>query len=290
MDNGKSAYEMESITTTLDPSSEEYGITRLKCKRCGNYYREIENTTTCYYHPGYFVDPEKASVLEATMVGWSCCRIKEYVGLTFGNTKTLPVNNEEALSASCKGCKTKPKHQEDKSFSKLISQFPMDPSFMKTASLAAQQTESVSPNSSPRTPINKNLEFYHHVIEDADTLVGISLKYGVSIASLQRVNRLHGHQIMALKELLIPLTESVTIPTKKAPDTKAEIMKEFKKKTKCEQEEAIYYMDLSGYNLEAALKEWEEDSSFEKSGKLKTSKNTSPVQFKHKKDDKLCCA
>jgi len=67
-------------------------------------------------------------------------------------------------------------------------------------------------------------------------------------------------------------------------------MKEFKKKTKCEQEEAIYYMDITEYNLEAALKEWEEDSSFEKSGKVKTSNNTSSGKFKHKKDDKLCCA
>lgn len=43
-----------------------------------------------------------------------------------------------------------------------------------------------------------------HKVETDDTLSGLSLKYNISIASIQNANKIHGEDIYYFKELIIP--------------------------------------------------------------------------------------
>jgi LysM repeat protein len=61
----------------------------------------------------------------------------------------------------------------------------------------------------------------------SDTLVGISLKYGVSVDVLKRANNLLNHNIHHLRELLIPVDANFKLPSPPPASCAADAIKQF---------------------------------------------------------------
>jgi hypothetical protein len=76
--------------------------------RCRHLYVEA-NKEKCHYHPGTYIEPQPIGSrpgLQGTFVGWSCCRIKEYLNVLGKQTEWI---NEEAQKPDCIGCKVEGK-------------------------------------------------------------------------------------------------------------------------------------------------------------------------------------
>lgn len=56
-----------------------------------------------------------------------------------------------------------------------------------------------------------DLPYLAHVVIEKDTLMKLSLKYGVSIPSIKRANQLMTDEIFQYKELLIPIIPKMNI-------------------------------------------------------------------------------
>jgi len=79
----------------------------------------------------------------------------------------------------------------------------------------------------------KVADFFVHIIEKGDTLVGLSLKYGVQVDVLARINFLNKsnfHQISHIKQLKIPTNGKTISPQVLRTPTKQEITNEFARK------------------------------------------------------------
>jgi len=257
---------MAETTTPLTLKEEERLYSQKKCFRCGKYFMEI-NKEKCFYHPGKWLGLE---VIQGALVGWSCCRVKEYVGprITAINPTgqgILTIVNDNALLKDGKGCEEADLHTEDPEYTKIMSNFPFDLEAAKKKyreELPQKTTPGFDSHVTPGGPEDPN--FLTYTIQYGDTLVGIALRYEISASVLQRINRLSNQDISPLKTMLIPRSENSKSVTPKSVVTNRQSINEFKKKTNCSQEEANYYMDEVQNNLEEALKLWEEDKKFEK--------------------------
>jgi len=271
--------ELSSIQSSkqYQPKTEEEKLySQKRCMKCRQYYIEAENGE-CKYHSGVYTAHTNA--LQGTEVGWSCCRIKEYIGPTIYDTKLFSVLNDDALNKNGKGCKTAAKHTEDAVYTEATANFPFD---LNAAKQAALERSKSSSNSTPaiksetektkgsEDKTDDNEKFIKHNVVEGDTLVGISLKYNVPVPTLQRANRLTSHQIFHKKSLVIPLaaTPADVIPQ---DNLKSEALRKFQKQTGASREETQLYLDEHNYNLEEALSHWEKDSKWEKEHQRKSS-------------------
>eukprot|EP01089_Gocevia_fonbrunei_P003440 TRINITY_DN1340_c0_g1_i1.p1 TRINITY_DN1340_c0_g1~~TRINITY_DN1340_c0_g1_i1.p1 ORF type:complete len:203 (-),score=37.38 TRINITY_DN1340_c0_g1_i1:75-644(-) len=176
-------------------NSEEYNDQK-RCARCAKFYTD-EAAGPCYYHPGDF---EPTIVLEGSDIGWTCCRYIDDDG-----TK---VPNPDAHVKSSIGCTQKGSHKEDMVYTETISHFPHQTSqeiemHQDVPSIHHQRTESKSTKDEDGDTTFKSGALKHKISKD-DTLMGISLKYGVSLDKLQAVNNLYSQDIGHKSELLIP--------------------------------------------------------------------------------------
>jgi len=221
----------------------------------------------CFYHSGKFVEPKAQ---RGTEVGWTCCRSMAATGIT--GLLLLSIPNQAALQRNSKGCKQASKHIEDLEYSKMIQFFPFEPTRVtewigdlqpeeeKTTqnTLLQQRHESMK----DCVPHEKHLDCY--TIQKNDTLVGIALKFGISVSELQKLNRLPNQGIFHLKTLLVPM-KNEEIPEKSVKSQNEtdhqHILIQFQKKTHSSTEESKIYLEQTDYNLETALKEWEQDQS-----------------------------
>ncbi len=121
-----------------------------------------------------------------------------------------------------------------------------------------------------------------HQVKENDTLVGISLRYDIAVDLIRMANDFTGDDIYFKKEIIIPYTNGM-IYKDKLPATEQE-QKEGKivlmnqalvekyKDQPTYREEAKYYLEITSYDLEKALDEFEEDMKFEKEHKSKMNK------------------
>jgi len=182
-----------SSGTPKEPIPEETLYAQKKCIRCKNFYIESENDI-CYYHPGIFI--ERYQVREGTEVGWTCCRVKEYHGgMGF-------LSNDDALSQTSQGCKMNAKHMEDIHFTRTIQSFPFYPEEAEKVETQKKLEQEKVKQQHPE--IVRNIEFIKHNIKGDDSLIGLSIKYGVSIQEIKNANKLMNHEIFHLKTLIIP--------------------------------------------------------------------------------------
>lgn len=80
-----------------------------------------------------------------------------------------------------------------------------------------------------------------HSVRPADTLVGLCLLYDASARKLKKANSMTGDCIAHLAELTIPVSCGLT------PE---ELVTKFRHRTKEDKQEAILYLEDSGYDLE----------------------------------------
>jgi len=139
----------------------------------------------------------------------------------------------------------------------------------------------------PTVYFNKadNTECLLHKLTSKDTLQGISLKYGVEIPVLKKVNKLwRNDDMFARKDLIIPITMEQFISKSKQyeqeiPSTPKtlnsmkmnELIHKFMDIAKCEEDVAKHYLETKNYNFTKALgfyfSEQDANSKIQKNGK-----------------------
>jgi len=261
-----------------DPS-DIFAHLRKKCQRCHQYYTDATNGK-CSYHVGEFVEPY--SVLQGAEVGWSCCRIEERVG-----PKSFPISllNNQALQKTGTGCKFADSHLEDPLYTANVQHFPVDASAL-AKEVEQKQQQLLVPSPTPKKKGDKSdkkeaddPDYYKHIVEDGETLVGLSLKYSIHASELRRINKLSSDlQIYSKKFIYIPKTpENVHLlapKSTKSSDNKPLLLRVFQRKTGVtSQDEARYYMDEAEYNVDKAVKQWQEDSKFQEGDKRQFGKD-----------------
>jgi len=138
-----------------------------------------------------------------------------------------------------------------------------------------------------------------HVVLPTDTLQGLSLKYGVAISEIRSENRLMTSNLHEKHTLRIPERKKFTVEQEVNLSELEAMMQRrlvgrFKKMTSIlEMSEALFYLEATEYDLEAAIKSYHEDSSWERSHPLRRaaeppSSCKSEVNKKSKKKQKVC--
>jgi len=267
---------------TLSPSELERLHTRRKCARCKQYYT-LATAGNCNYHPGVWTEPN--SVLQGVLVGWSCCHISGY-------DVYQPVVNQAALIEGCIGCCVADSHEEDEQYKSTMARFPFDAYSVLSTTAAATNLDSAPLNNPKRDSVDDadanaltaDKNFYRHKILEGETLIGIALKYDISVSQLKRINRLGTDQIFPLKELLIPVDKAAhKSPTENPANVKALAVSTFKNKAGCSLEEATFYMESADFDVAAALKEFEQDVKWEVENKKKINQPPTKDQLKKAK-------
>lgn len=259
---------------TLAPANAQ-----MRCLRCGKFYTVAE-AGPCFYHSGTWVEP--MSTRDGALCGWSCCRIEGRIGPK--NLVTLI--NPNAMIKHSKGCKQAQYHTEDKHYSQIVSHFPLQEmtEVETAASLEKGKEKEVNEEieqerARNELPISKDGQFYVHEVESGDTLVGVSLKYGVSKQDIRRVNKMMDDNIITRKTIMIPRSENAPTPeVERRTDRRASI-REFKKKVnqQCADEEVEFYLAEADNNIDIAVEKYKEDVGWEKNrSSIRSSSSTLP--------------
>ena len=141
----------------------------------------------------------------------------------------------------------------------------------KVADYAALYTPISGDETSPAVPRGgaapgASERFITHVVTRADSIDGISLRYGISKATLKQVNDLPSDNIHTVRTLRIPLPGSATVPSDDAASKQAShaaILRRFKHAHGLGEEEARYYLSGADYDEAAAARELSSDLTFE---------------------------
>eukprot|EP01092_Planopodium_desertum_P012644 TRINITY_DN598_c0_g2_i1.p1 TRINITY_DN598_c0_g2~~TRINITY_DN598_c0_g2_i1.p1 ORF type:complete len:309 (+),score=-20.06 TRINITY_DN598_c0_g2_i1:62-988(+) len=271
--------EMDYVPAILSP--EDAQLVQKRCERCGIFYTEATNGE-CFYHPGEFDEPRGKS---GALVGWSCCRVLETnKQMLFIPAGTFTVLKEESLKKDGRGCRRAEKHIEDTLYSKATARFPFKKENLSAGPLAGRTitpggttphtpAHGPTPSAPPLTPSAPPDEafdetmYFKHVKEEGDTLLGLAIRYDIDVGELKRINRLFSDQMFQLsKFILIPKEkEALPMKDKKLEDKNSLLLSKFKRRTGCDLATAKYYLSMTEYKFDEALKEWNDDIAFEKS-------------------------
>jgi len=128
-----------------------------------------------------------------------------------------------------------------------------------------------------------NTECLLHRLSPKDTLQGVSIKYGVEIPVLKKVNKLwRNDDMFARKDLIIPITmqqylakqndsETSTAPKNPTLFKIDETINKFMEIAKCDKDVAKHYLEIKNWNFTKALgfyfSEQEANSKIQKNGK-----------------------
>jgi len=120
-----------------------------------------------------------------------------------------------------------------------------------------------------------------HYVTEADTLIGLSFRYGVSTQSIRKLNRMPTDEVQGFSRLYIPKKgfdvsvidinsddEDVAPPQEMNDAERAlfqkRMLQRIRGQTGMSLEEAKYYMSLYGFSYVEALREFNEDMEFER--------------------------
>jgi len=130
-----------------------------------------------------------------------------------------------------------------------------------------------------------------HIVQNEDTLSGISLKYNVSQEEIKQLN--HIINIHSTNSLLIPIKQKSSqvplgtipqlTPPKISKNFAMELISNFAKKNKITEEEATYYLEESDFNLTIAQQNLEDDLKFEYSKNIPFVTSLKPKQSEKEK-------
>jgi hypothetical protein len=252
--------------TSKDDPCPPPGAFRQRCKKCGSYFtaQEGESDASCVYHPGQYTTPESIGptlMPRATLRRWSCCK---------------------ALELDTPGCRQQ-RHIADPVTSAILSRFDHSAQLREGLvlhegeddhALAPKKEErpfpSLKEDLSRETYETKEPVMVRHLVRKTDTLVGLSLRYGVKVDDIKQANKLNtNHSVFAYKYLLIPNPARVPPPEESEEslpkDGKQSIaLAQFKAMAHCNQEEAHYYLSEHRYDLKKALDTYRQDLAWEK--------------------------
>lgn len=112
----------------------------------------------------------------------------------------------------------------------------------------------------------------HHVNHRSDSLLGLSLRYGVPVPQIRRDNQLSvfNDSIKAYGELRIRrLPNAPHLLVTSVLDPKVLDLQKLMKSTGLSKQESEYYMSMADHDFDAALAEYKEDLAWEKANKKK---------------------
>ncbi len=95
--------------------------------------------------------------------------------------------------------------------------------------------------------------YVENIVQPTDTLAGLGLRYGVSATQIRRCNRFSGSHIAHLRVLRIPLGAQQELSHEQT------VLQQFRNVTGEQETESRVYLELTGYDLAAALQEWGSD-------------------------------
>jgi len=267
--------EPPKLEQKLDIKPLEQNITK-RCLRCYQYYTEAslardENKTPCRYHPGNYNRAYSSPLLSgAAITYWSCCKSS---------------NRNEP------GCRHT-QHKEDPQMTKVQQNFSrnleeqakigllVDAPF----TLGAEQNKDKEPEKEKENEKIKKPEkisnVIRHYVTEADTLIGLSFRYGVTAQSIRKLNRMPTDDVQAFSRLYIPKKgfdvsvidihsdDEDTVPPPMNDAERAlfekRMLQRLRGQTGMSLEEAKYYMSLYGFSFMEALREYNEDMEFER--------------------------
>jgi len=248
-----------------------------KCKRCSKYY--TDDKSTCFYHPGEYVYPTLGA---GTMAGWTCCRkMKDGEGNTVSlmkwkGTPMFQYVDQKALELNAPGCKSLPQHLEDKEFSAIICNFPLqeqdDNKTGQEQKEEEEEEEEEKEKKKKKKEEDKETEnFYIHKVRSSDTLVGLSLRYRIPIDTLKKVNKINNfddnNAIYTRKYLRIPKNKDNEFvqdaPEESEDFKKRKLVRQFASITGAQLDEARFYLEDYNFILKKAIAEWNEDKKWE---------------------------
>jgi len=131
-----------------------------------------------------------------------------------------------------------------------------------------------------------------HYITEADTsLAAIALRYGVKTADIRKANKLCGNNLFEYETLIIPGVpkelQKQLDPKMLESIRKSKLLRKFKWKKGCEEPEAKYYLELTDYDFEKAIKEYNNDINWEKAHPYSPNSmnQRSILNYQNKKDN-----
>lgn len=108
-------------------------------------------------------------------------------------------------------------------------------------------------------------DYVEHVVMPDDTVMGLRLRYKISMPELRKHNDFFGERFEVCDVLRIPVAgrEEHVLKNRQRP-TKQVLAQRFKSATRCECEQTTqYYMEVGEWNLRRALEEYREDKRWE---------------------------
>eukprot|EP01125_Pyxidicula_operculata_P005324 TRINITY_DN190_c2_g1_i1.p1 TRINITY_DN190_c2_g1~~TRINITY_DN190_c2_g1_i1.p1 ORF type:complete len:443 (+),score=165.40 TRINITY_DN190_c2_g1_i1:1360-2688(+) len=298
------------------PKQEDSANPSLKrCLNCSLYYDGNNLLEQCRYHPGKYNTIYSSVYVSGGSVGrWSCCgKDDKENGCVVGPHKEDPALArvqqmiDQALAASQSQTALKQQQSSFPQIGKLIDiplsaseSTPNDVSVPKSSKKKSKKTSS-SPSSidasssstsssspTPPSPSPSGGRVILHYIRDCDTLVGLSLKYRVSQATIRQLNRMKISDVQAYSRLFIPKNEKdlpylIQLNEKQLEKESEEEVKssekeseeekqlkdkrqlqKFRNKTGVSESEAKYYLSVTNSDVASAFREYQEDLEFEK--------------------------
>jgi hypothetical protein len=115
--------------------------------------------------------------------------------------------------------------------------------------------------------------YFLHRIKPSDTLEGLCLRYRVTQRAVMKLNHLSTKKIQFLKEIRIPLRSGEPSPvmedeTETESNAERDLIQNFAQDTSATLREAKYYLQLSHYDYQEALREWREDEEWSQKNEL----------------------
>eukprot|EP01117_Protostelium_nocturnum_P008107 TRINITY_DN2889_c0_g1_i1.p1 TRINITY_DN2889_c0_g1~~TRINITY_DN2889_c0_g1_i1.p1 ORF type:complete len:293 (+),score=130.13 TRINITY_DN2889_c0_g1_i1:120-998(+) len=230
----------------------------LKCKNCNKFYLAKEKNGSgleCHFHPGYFGQIKMLNQ-------WSCCS-----NTLFDAPPCSVGEHVECLVTS----------QNIRDYRQMESQYinssplSMDSSFSSSKQEEKEEKREIA--SEPKKGEEKEKEvvasgqLIRHQVKTTDTMLGLSIKYNVKAEDIKRANKLtRDGDLITRLFVLIPNAAIETPPIQTQQKlSKKQLIQKFIEKTNCPPSEASFYLEGSNFDLEEAIKDFNEDESWEKS-------------------------
>lgn len=103
-----------------------------------------------------------------------------------------------------------------------------------------------------------------HPVSKSDTLMGLSLRYGINVAELKRYNNLPTENISYLKTINIPKGgRGAALPPASEAASRSAVIRAFASKHKLSKEEATYYLEEARFEEATAQRALQADLDFE---------------------------
>jgi hypothetical protein len=107
-------------------------------------------------------------------------------------------------------------------------------------------------------------EFLIHTVSKSDTIMGLSMQYGVSTTEIRALNDLHSENLATMSTLRIPNSKLATLSID-AVESHASMVRRFRVANNISDAEATFYLDDAAWNFLAAHRQLKIDMEFEAS-------------------------